>query len=361
MTVKLTESMMEDAIVAEPERFLDESGLKLVARQYRVGSYIFDLLFEDRRGAKLIVEIQLGTLDRNHTYKILDYYDEYKAKQPGQFIDLMVVANRIPYERRHRLSANGISWREIPVENFLASISRSPAKETPTIGVSDPSCEAGPPGMDKPHTLTKIHNPSQRSHNPMADAPEAFRQFQKQTTLFLAGLEKIEPPVRITVDGRNVRPDNPGNWFSGFSPVSWGSKIGTGSGTGYGGGVGVGYGFTYTKNSRREHFMRLAVGIENPFRKDYRDNFRKEASVAIATQKIPLPSGCQIWPDTKFDDFGFRGTSLLECQPMALGEDTWSEAIKNYSILNKGFDQLIGQLIRKYSGLGAFQVDLDFG
>ena len=74
----------------------------------------------------------------------------------------------------------------------------------------------------------------------MADAPEAFRQFQKQTTLFLAGLEKIEPPVRITVDGRNVRPDNPGNWFSGFSPVSWGSKIGTGSGTGYGGGVGVG-------------------------------------------------------------------------------------------------------------------------
>ena len=107
--------------------------------------------------------------------------------------------------------------------------------------------------------------------------------------------------------------------------------------------------------------MRLAGGIENPFRKDYRDNFRKEASVAIATQKIPLPSGCQIWPDTKFDDFGFRGTSLLECQPMALGEDTWSEAIKNYSILNKGFDQLIGQLIRKYSGLGAFQVDLDFG
>jgi RecB family endonuclease NucS len=108
MTNKLTEAMMENAVVADPEGFLGEPGLKLVARQYRVGSYIFDLLFEDRRGSKLIVELQLGTLDRAHTYKILDYYDEYKASHPGAFIELMVVANRIPYERRQRLT--GLRW-----------------------------------------------------------------------------------------------------------------------------------------------------------------------------------------------------------------------------------------------------------
>jgi hypothetical protein len=39
---------MEDAIVNNPEKFINEEGLRLLAHQNRVGSYIFDLLFEDR-------------------------------------------------------------------------------------------------------------------------------------------------------------------------------------------------------------------------------------------------------------------------------------------------------------------------
>jgi RecB family endonuclease NucS len=74
----LSEKDMEDAICTNPEKYLGEPRLRLIARQYRIGSYIFDLLFEDRHGAKLIVEIQKGTLDRTHTYKLLDYYDEFK-------------------------------------------------------------------------------------------------------------------------------------------------------------------------------------------------------------------------------------------------------------------------------------------
>ena len=76
----LTERKMEDAIAANPQQYLGEEGLELLARQHRIGGYIFDLLFRDRHGAKLIVEIQRGTLDRNHTYKILDYHDEYKER-----------------------------------------------------------------------------------------------------------------------------------------------------------------------------------------------------------------------------------------------------------------------------------------
>ena len=110
----ISEKIMEDAISSEPEKYLGEKGLRLVARQYSIGSYVFDLLFEDRHGARLIVELQKGTLDRNHTYKILDYYDEYKMKNPKAFIELMVIANKIPYERRKRLDSHGISWREIP-------------------------------------------------------------------------------------------------------------------------------------------------------------------------------------------------------------------------------------------------------
>jgi hypothetical protein len=368
MTVKLTETMMEDALAADPERFLGESGLKLLVRQFRVGSYIFDILFEDRRGTKLIVEIQLGTLDRNHTYKILDYYEEYKAKQPGEFIELMVVANRITYERRHRLNAHGINWREIPVEKFLALNPRITAEETPHIDANELSREAGPPDTDKPLALRKTRHSSQRSHNPMTDAPEAFRQYQKQTNLFVDALvdalKKIEPPAKIDVDGRNVRADKPGNWFTSFSPVSWGRKVrsaSTGQGSGYGNSVGVGYSINYKRNKHGEHFMRMLVGLESPFRKEFREDFKKEVSLAVATNKIPLPPGCRVWPNIQFDGFDIRGTYILECQPLPLGDNFWSDAIQNYVILNKEFNALILQFIRKYYERGAFSVRLEFG
>jgi hypothetical protein len=115
----VSEKLMEDAISSDPGKYLKEKGLRLVARQYSIGSYFFDLLFEDRHGAKLIVELQKGTLDRTHTYKILDYYDEYKDNNPNSFIELMVIANRIPHERRRRLESHGISWMEIPESEFI--------------------------------------------------------------------------------------------------------------------------------------------------------------------------------------------------------------------------------------------------
>lgn len=115
----LLEKDMEDLIILNPEKYLNEHDLKLISRQYSIGNYRFDLLFEDRHKGKLIVEIQRGTLDRNHVYKILDYYDEYKSRNPIEFIDLMIVANNIPKERKDRLNSYGISFIEIPESFFL--------------------------------------------------------------------------------------------------------------------------------------------------------------------------------------------------------------------------------------------------
>lgn len=114
-----SERDMESAIVADPEKYLGEQGLRLISQQYRIGSYIFDLLFQDKHGAKMIVEIQKGTLDRSHTYKILDYYHEYKEKNPADFIELMVIANKIPDERKKRLSDWGVSYKEVPEADFI--------------------------------------------------------------------------------------------------------------------------------------------------------------------------------------------------------------------------------------------------
>jgi hypothetical protein len=114
----ISEKDMENCIIVNPGKYLGETGLKLLSQQYRIGNYIFDLLFEDRHSAKMIVEIQKGTLDRAHTYKILDYYFEYKENNPIEFIELMVIANKVPDERKKRLSDWGVSFKEIPEADF---------------------------------------------------------------------------------------------------------------------------------------------------------------------------------------------------------------------------------------------------
>jgi uncharacterized DUF497 family protein len=52
----------------------------------------------------------------------LDYYDEYKEKNPNAFIELFVIANKVSYERRKRLESHGISWKEIPESMFQGHI-----------------------------------------------------------------------------------------------------------------------------------------------------------------------------------------------------------------------------------------------
>lgn len=54
----ILERVMVDAIASRPEFYLGEPGLRLVERQYRIGRFRLDLLFEDRHNAKLNVEIQ---------------------------------------------------------------------------------------------------------------------------------------------------------------------------------------------------------------------------------------------------------------------------------------------------------------
>ena len=48
----------------------------------------------------------------------MDYYDEYKSRNPQEFVELMIIANRIPRERRDRLSSYGIAFKEIPETLF---------------------------------------------------------------------------------------------------------------------------------------------------------------------------------------------------------------------------------------------------
>ena len=149
--IMLSEKKMEDLVAENPSRFVGEDGLRLIARQYRIGSYIFDLLFEDRHRGKLIVELQIGTLDRDHTYRILDYYDEFRERFPTEFTDVMVIANRVPPERQRRLRDRGIRFREIPEGEFLAALeSMTDHHDAADLTVADVTNAVKPSSTEKP-------------------------------------------------------------------------------------------------------------------------------------------------------------------------------------------------------------------
>lgn len=114
-----SEKDMEDAIVAEPEFFLKRGGLELLSRQYVIGNFRFDLLFRDRLGRVIIVEIQKGTLDRNHSFKIVDYYNRYQNEHPDEKVEVVVVANEIPVDRKQFFDKFQICYSEVSDGNIV--------------------------------------------------------------------------------------------------------------------------------------------------------------------------------------------------------------------------------------------------
>ena len=155
---------MADVIAAHSEELLGEP-LTLLERKFWIGRYELDLLFSDRHGGKLIVELQRGALDRYHLYKVLDYYDVYKDRHPADFVEVMVVANLISPERKQRLAKRGINYREIPEEvigKFLQA-DRPPAAQ-PTASPQSPV-----------------------SVDVLSAAPESFRTFLSQFNPWVRG------------------------------------------------------------------------------------------------------------------------------------------------------------------------------
>lgn len=153
-----SEKQMAEVIITHAQELLGEQ-LSLIERNLWIGRYELDLLFVDRHGAKLIVELQRGSLDRYHLYKILDYYDEYKARHPKEFVEVMVVANLISPERKERLGKRGINYREIPEETIRRYLAR------------DSSLPSSPP----PQTSTPRDRAANESEELMNNAPQWFR------------------------------------------------------------------------------------------------------------------------------------------------------------------------------------------
>ena len=176
--VDFNERQMADVIISHAEALLGEP-LSLLERNLWIGRYELDLLFKDRHAAKLIVELQRGSLDRYHLYKVLDYYDEYKTRHPQEFVEVMVVANLISPERKERLAKRGINYREIPEETIRRYLATEPSV----------------PNSTTQETLTPRDRATKKSMELMENAPQWFRDHLSALHQSISQQIKILPAI----------------------------------------------------------------------------------------------------------------------------------------------------------------------
>jgi len=327
----INEKVMEDLIASNPEFYLGEPGLRLVGRQFVVAGYRFDLIFCDRTGAKIIVEIQKGTLDRSHTYKILDYYDAFKEQHPHEFVEVMVVANVIPAERKQRLASMGIAYREIPTAEFLAKL--GPGAEA-TPAQTQPEASKFPVTGQNPPVQSEV-----RGERPQS----AFALFKDQQARLSIALRDCDPTLWFPPLRGNFEPDAPGNWFICFVPGAWGRWRSRN--------YGVHFDFAYARARRDlpERF-RLVVGVESPMKPAFRQAF-KEAVISQVKEKGISQSAFVLQSKER--------TKLLEADPIPFNDKAWEVALGRYRSIQP-VTSIIANVVKEYWTKEAFDTAMEF-
>ena len=111
----MNESQFEDIVTKYPN--LIEDGLSLMGRQVRINGKYIDILFKDRLGQKLIVELKKGSILRKHIGQLLDY-EGFLLSPDDPTIRVMLVGNRVPNNLRRALDHHGFEWKELQVINL---------------------------------------------------------------------------------------------------------------------------------------------------------------------------------------------------------------------------------------------------
>jgi len=112
----LSEKNFEDIICKYPE--LIEENLVFKGRQVHVYGKIMDILFEDKFGQKLIIELKAGPIDRKHIGQVMEYEGSVlHVEDPTARV--MLVGNRVPPNLKKALDHHGIEWKEISIKCLL--------------------------------------------------------------------------------------------------------------------------------------------------------------------------------------------------------------------------------------------------
>ncbi len=111
----MLERDLENALAKYPE--LIEDGMSFLGRQVHVDGKFVDLLFKDKHGVLVIVEVKRGIIKREHIAQLLDY-EGYFLRNGRSDVRVMLVGNKVPNNFQNSLDHHGIEWREIPFDDL---------------------------------------------------------------------------------------------------------------------------------------------------------------------------------------------------------------------------------------------------
>ena len=214
----MTEREMEDLLWEHAQKFLNEP-LDQFQRQPSSGVGRADLVFIDRLGRLLVVELKRETLERGAIAQLVDYYGMMKSRFPDRCVELMVIANRIPLERRLACEQYNITPVEIPAKKFrdvAAEVGYIFKSENPEIGTPTPD--------SKDCTVPLPNNDEQRSLD-VRSRGAVVNQVQKgmQRTRSFIKLKRDPNDKRVSLDAvveiwrvaQNQRKEFSGYWLQG--------------------------------------------------------------------------------------------------------------------------------------------------
>lgn len=168
----MTEREMEDLVWEHPEKFLNEP-LKQFQRQPASGVGRADLIFLDRIDRMLVIELKRGTLERGAIPQLVDYFGMVKSRFPDRAVELMIIANSIPTERRVSCEQFHIEALEIPQKKF-----RDVAEEVGYLFKSETPKHESPGAVDAVFPATS-NLPTIRAHTDRDDLLRAPSKIEK--------------------------------------------------------------------------------------------------------------------------------------------------------------------------------------
>ncbi|MEI7481411.1 MAG: endonuclease NucS domain-containing protein [Elusimicrobiota bacterium] len=117
----MLEKDIENLIARYPKEFFPKEEFLLLGQQHAIEGRRIDILFQDKFGRKIIVEVKRGIITREASGQVMDY-GLMKSKSQD-ICELILCANVIPSERKCFLENAGIECKEVSV-GFITDLAK---------------------------------------------------------------------------------------------------------------------------------------------------------------------------------------------------------------------------------------------
>lgn len=122
------EKFFELIIEKYPSEFINEDNISFVNKPFSLSHLLPDSIFIDKNGNYLVVEIVLNRLDRMHTYKILEYRDQYEKKLQEHGMSnnvraiMIIIGGSFPISRKIFLDKYNIELKHYTLKQMQQKI-----------------------------------------------------------------------------------------------------------------------------------------------------------------------------------------------------------------------------------------------